>query len=108
MDNCLASSCGCIKLNSAFAVRSVLLSIQSNKFFEDAFKVYERGVQIFKYPHVREIWTTYLVKFVGRYGEKKLERARDLFEQAVEKVCITHFLSCIMKKTEKPVPMFES
>ncbi|BBN08894.1 pre-mRNA-splicing factor SYF1 [Marchantia polymorpha subsp. ruderalis] len=60
--------------------------LESNKFFEDAFKVYERGVQIFKYPHVREIWTTYLVKFVGRYGEKKLERARDLFEQAVEKV----------------------
>ncbi len=51
--------------------------------------MYERGVQIFKYPHVREIWTTYLSKFVSRYGGKKLERARDLFEQAVEKVCGT-------------------
>ncbi|KAH9558703.1 hypothetical protein CY35_06G021700 [Sphagnum magellanicum] len=60
--------------------------LEEHKYFEDAFKVYERGVQIFKYPHVREIWTTYLSKFVSRYGGKKLERARDLFEQAVEKV----------------------
>jgi pre-mRNA-splicing factor SYF1 len=37
-------------------------------------------------PSKSRIWTTYLVKFVKRYGAKKLERARDLFEQAVEKV----------------------
>lgn len=60
--------------------------VQDHKYFEDAFKVYEKGVQVFKYPHVRDIWTTYLSKFVKRYGGKKLERARDLFEQAVEKV----------------------
>ncbi|CAM6119372.1 unnamed protein product [Calypogeia fissa] len=59
--------------------------LESKKYFEDAFKVYERGVRLFKYPHVRDIWTTYLVKFVSRYGAKKLERARDLFEQAVDK-----------------------
>ena len=64
--------------------------LQDHKYFEDAFKVYERGVQVFKYPHVRDIWATYLSKFVKRYGGKKLERARDLFEQAVEKV--GHFL----------------
>lgn len=61
-------------------------NVQEHKYFEDAFKVYERGVQVFKYPHVREIWVTYLSKFVKRYGGKKLERARDLFEQALEKV----------------------
>jgi len=60
--------------------------MQENKYFEDAFKVYERGVKIFKYPHVKDIWVTYLSKFVKRYGEKKLERARELFEHAVEKV----------------------
>jgi hypothetical protein len=59
---------------------------QEHKFFEDAFKVYERGVQVFKYPHVRLIWSMYLDKFVGRYGGKKLERARDLFEQALKEV----------------------
>ncbi|KAL6560459.1 hypothetical protein OROGR_004018 [Orobanche gracilis] len=58
--------------------------LEDNKYFEDAFKVYERGVKIFKYPHVRDIWITYLSKFVKRYGKSKLERARELFEHAVE------------------------
>lgn len=59
---------------------------QENKYFEDAFKVYERGVKIFKYPHVRDIWVTYLSKFVKRYGKSKLDRARELFEQAIDQV----------------------
>ncbi|XP_058749837.1 uncharacterized protein LOC131622821 [Vicia villosa] len=58
--------------------------LEEHKYFEDAFKVYERGVKIFKYPHVKDIWVTYLSKFVKRYGRTKLERARELFENAVE------------------------
>ncbi|GMY37237.1 pre-mRNA-splicing factor SYF1 [Fagus crenata] len=58
--------------------------LEEHKFFEDAFKVYERGVKIFKYPHVKDIWVTYLSKFIKRYGMTKLERARELFERAVE------------------------
>ncbi|KAL9142370.1 hypothetical protein ABFS82_14G165300 [Erythranthe guttata] len=58
--------------------------LEDNKYFEDAFKVYERGVKIFKYPHVKDIWVTYLSKFVKRYGKSKVERARELFEHAVE------------------------
>ncbi|KAF8380771.1 hypothetical protein HHK36_028265 [Tetracentron sinense] len=61
------------------------LLLEEHKYFEDAFKVYERGVKIFKYPHVKDIWVTYLSKFVKRYGRMKLERARELFEHAVEK-----------------------
>lgn len=60
------------------------LLLEENKYFEDAFKVYERGVKIFKYPHVKDIWVTYLSKFVKRYGKTKLERARELFEHAIE------------------------
>ncbi|KAL0923032.1 hypothetical protein M5K25_007074 [Dendrobium thyrsiflorum] len=59
--------------------------LEEHKYFEDAFKVYERGVKIFKYPHVKDIWVTYLSKFVKRYGKTKLERARELFEHAIEK-----------------------
>ncbi|KAK8970682.1 hypothetical protein KSP40_PGU006094 [Platanthera guangdongensis] len=59
--------------------------LEEHKYFEDAFKVYERGVKIFKYPHVKDIWVTYLSKFVKRYGKNKLERARELFEHAIEK-----------------------
>lgn len=32
-----------------------------------------------------EIWNIYLTKFIDRYGAKKLDRARDLFEQALTK-----------------------
>ena len=47
-------------------------------------RVYERGVSLFKYPHVKDIWVTYLTAFVARYGGKKVERARDLFRQAID------------------------
>ncbi|GKV45246.1 hypothetical protein SLEP1_g52355 [Rubroshorea leprosula] len=63
---------------------SRIYELWKTRYFEDAFKVYERGVKIFKYPHVKDIWVTYLSKFVKRYGKLKLERARELFEHAVE------------------------
>jgi pre-mRNA-splicing factor SYF1 len=57
--------------------------LQAHKRFEDAFQVYQRGVQSFKYTHAKPIWTAYLTKFVKRYGTSKPERVRDLFEDAV-------------------------
>ncbi|CAN6198176.1 unnamed protein product [Urochloa humidicola] len=51
--------------------------------FEDAFRVYERGVRAFKHPHAEPIWAAYLAAFVERYGKTKLERVRDLFEDAI-------------------------
>lgn len=47
-------------------------------------QAYERGIALFRWPNVADIWHTYLSKFVGRYGGRKLERARDLFEQALD------------------------
>ncbi|GIL47375.1 hypothetical protein Vafri_4209 [Volvox africanus] len=58
--------------------------LTEQKAFEDAFKVYERGIALFRYPHVKDIWAAYLSAFVDRYGGKKLERARDLYEQAIK------------------------
>ena len=49
-------------------------------------QAYERGIASFGFPHVREIWIAYLTKFVDRYKNKKLERARELYEQAIEGV----------------------
>nr|CAH8862988.1 unnamed protein product [Trichobilharzia regenti] len=46
---------------------------------------YEKGVALFRWPNVYDIWATYLAKFIERYGGNKLERARDLFEQCLEK-----------------------
>jgi len=49
-------------------------------YHEESFRVYERGVGAFRFPHSKDIWMAYLVKFGERYGGEKLERARDLFE----------------------------
>ena len=56
---------------------------QEHKYWEEAFRVYERGVALFRYPHVKDIWAAYLAHFVARYKGTKLERARDLFRQAL-------------------------
>nr|CCA17964.1 premRNAsplicing factor SYF1 putative [Albugo laibachii Nc14] len=64
--------------------------LEEHKYFEDSFRAFERGLDIFpKFPHARALWDTYLTKFVDRYKESKLERARDLYEQAVKAVPIT-------------------
>jgi pre-mRNA-splicing factor SYF1 len=56
--------------------------LEENKYFEDCFKVYERGLDLFSYPVAFEIWNLYLTKAVDR--KIGMERLRDLFEQAVE------------------------
>ncbi|XP_071480844.1 pre-mRNA-splicing factor SYF1-like, partial [Diadema antillarum] len=58
--------------------------LEENQYFEEAFKAYEKGIGLFKWPNVYDIWNTYLTKFMERYGGKKLERTRDLFEQCLE------------------------
>lgn len=57
--------------------------LEENNFFEDSFRVYERAVLLFTFPHVKVIWLTYIDKFTARYEGNKLERLRDLFEQAM-------------------------
>ena len=56
--------------------------LEENKYFEEAFKVYERGLDLFNYPVAFELWNLYLTKAVDR--RIGIERLRDLFEQAVE------------------------
>ena len=60
------------------------LFLEEHNYFEEAFKAYEKGISLFKWPNVYDIWNTYLTKFLKRYGGDKLERARDLFEQCLE------------------------
>lgn len=58
--------------------------LEENQYFEESFKVYERGIELFGWPIAFELWNIYLERFLKRYGGTKLERARDLFEQALE------------------------
>ncbi|OCK80141.1 hypothetical protein K432DRAFT_298263 [Lepidopterella palustris CBS 459.81] len=56
--------------------------LEENQYYEDSFKVYERGLDLFSYPVAFELWNLYLTKAVDR--KIGIERLRDLFEQAVE------------------------
>ncbi|KAF2771400.1 hypothetical protein EJ03DRAFT_342184 [Teratosphaeria nubilosa] len=56
--------------------------LEENEYYEDSFKIYERGLDLFSYPVAFELWNLYLTKAVDR--KIAIERLRDLFEQAVE------------------------
>lgn len=56
--------------------------LEEHKYFEESFKIYERGLDLFSYPVAFELWNLYLTKAVDR--KISIERLRDLFEQAVE------------------------
>ena len=86
-----------LKIATPQIILNYSLFLEENQYFEESFKAYERGVSLFKWPHVFDIWQTYLVKFLARYGGRKLERARDLFDQCLEeipKVIIFRFSLC--------------
>jgi len=56
--------------------------LEENQYYEDSYKLYERGLDLFSYPVAFELWNLYLSKAVTR--KVSIERLRDLFEQAVE------------------------
>ena len=62
--------------------------LEENGYYEDSFKVYERGLDLFNYPVAFELWNLYLTKAIDR--KVSIERLRDLFEQAIER-CPPHF-----------------
>ncbi|KAL7413210.1 hypothetical protein BDY24DRAFT_389307 [Mrakia frigida] len=74
-----------LRIANAQIIVNYATFLEENKYFEESFKIYERGVDLFTFPVAFEIWNVYLSKFVKRYGGTKLERTRDLFEQALEK-----------------------
>ncbi|KAG0149688.1 hypothetical protein CROQUDRAFT_73826 [Cronartium quercuum f. sp. fusiforme G11] len=73
-----------LKIANAQIVINCANFLEENEYWEESFKVYERGIDLFSFPIVFEIWNTYLTKFIKRYKGSKIERARDLFEQALE------------------------
>ncbi|KAH7926288.1 protein prenylyltransferase [Leucogyrophana mollusca] len=74
-----------LRIANAQVIVNYAAFLEENQYWEDSFKIYERGTEVFTFPISFEIWNIYLSKFVKRYGGSKLERARDLFEQALEK-----------------------
>ena len=60
--------------------------LERHKLYKQCFQIYERGVAIFRYPTVLEIWNSYLnasIKYMDMLAIKK-ERIRSLFNQALQ------------------------
>ncbi|KAH8829571.1 hypothetical protein DL96DRAFT_1696256 [Flagelloscypha sp. PMI_526] len=74
-----------LKIANAQVIVNYANFLEEGEYWEESFKVYERGVELFTFPVSFEIWNIYLSKFIKRFGGTKLERARDLCEQALEK-----------------------
>lgn len=75
-----------LKIATPQIIMNYGLFLEENQYFEESFKSYEKGISLFKWPHVYDLWNTYLSKFLDRYGGEKIERARDLFEQCLDSV----------------------
>ncbi|XP_014663513.1 PREDICTED: pre-mRNA-splicing factor SYF1-like [Priapulus caudatus] len=73
-----------LKIATPQIIMNYALFLEEHDYFEEAFKAYEKGIALFKWPYVFDIWNTYLAKFIERYGGRKLERVRDLFEQCLD------------------------
>ncbi|KAL9078525.1 MAG: hypothetical protein Q9157_002548 [Trypethelium eluteriae] len=56
--------------------------LEEKGYYEDCFRVYERGLDLFSYPVAFELWNNYLTKAMDHLSN--MERLRDLFEQAID------------------------
>ena len=62
--------------------------LSENKYFEESFAAYEKGISLFPFPHpsAHSIWSAYLTDFHNRYEGTKVERSRELYERCVEHI----------------------
>lgn len=59
------------------------LYLEEHRYFEASFSVFEKCVSLFKWPQLYYLYLPYLTKFVKRYKGRKLERAREIFDQCI-------------------------
>ena len=57
--------------------------LEEHRRYEDSYRAFEQGIAAFEFPQARLLWVAFLTRFVQRHRGHKLERARDLFEQAL-------------------------
>ena len=60
--------------------------LKENKYFEEGFSAYERGVDLFTIPHpgAKLLWKQYLEDFEKRFAGTKTHRMRELFDRCLE------------------------
>lgn len=72
-----------LRIASPQTILSGAKYLESKRLFEQAFRLYDKGTSALSWPSALRVWVVYLTRFVQRYGDSKLERARDLFEEAI-------------------------
>eukprot|EP00941_MAST-03F_sp_MAST-3F-sp1_P000143 g143.t1 len=82
-----------LKIASVRTILNYATFLKENKFFEDSFRIYETGISLFHWPHVKEVWSSYLTDFTNRFKGTKLERARELFEEVISQAPSKHVLN---------------
>lgn len=75
-----------IKVATVQHVCNFAVFLKEQQYFEEAFTAYERGIELFAFPHAgaKLLWKNYLTDFLDRYKGSKVERTRDLFERCLE------------------------
>ncbi|KAG7881760.1 hypothetical protein KL905_000754 [Ogataea polymorpha] len=75
-----------VKVATAQSILDYAALLEDKKLYEESFRVYERGVLLFRYPTVYEIWVVYLDKILHYQHQLSIgvERIRDLFENALQ------------------------
>jgi len=60
--------------------------LTEQRYFEESFTAYERGVDLFPFPHegAALLWKEYIKAFMGRYAGTKTARTRELFDRCLE------------------------
>ncbi|CCF76133.1 pre-mRNA-splicing factor SYF1 [Babesia microti strain RI] len=72
-----------LKVVSPLLVSKFCRFLQKQQHFESSFKAYEKGIGLFQWPHLYHLYLEYISSFCGRYPGTKLERAREIFQQAI-------------------------
>lgn len=75
-----------LKIATPMHILNFCSFLTDQKYFEESFTAYERGIELFPFPHAgaKLLWKNYLEAFTKRYGGSKIERTRDLFERCLE------------------------
>ena len=60
-----------LRIANAQIIINYAAFLEENKYFEESFKIYERGVELFTFPVAFEIWNIYLSKFIKRYVSQR-------------------------------------
>jgi len=72
------------KVTTPLHILNFATFLTEQKYFEESFSAYERGIELFQYPGVKLIWKAYIDSFLLRYGGTKVERTRDLFQRCLD------------------------